>query len=88
MTRLAYLVLTCLPETRLLISRWLSELDFKGTHQQHVAEREEGTGKISSRLEPEFSYWFNGEQDYVWLRGDRKAPATIHLSDNDLADSR
>jgi hypothetical protein len=66
--------------------RWLSELDFWQIHDQHVVEREEGTGKISLRLEREFSYWLDAKQSYVWLRGHRKALAKIHRFKNTFAD--
>jgi len=80
-----YRVLTYFLETRVSILRWLSELDFWQIHEQHVVEREEGTGEISSRLEPEFAYWMNAEQGYVWLQGDREPlPATCRF-DNALA---
>jgi len=54
-------------ETRASIMRWLSKLAFWRIHEQHVVEREEGTGKISSRLEREFSYWLDAANGYVWL---------------------
>lgn len=66
---------------------WLSKLDFWQIHEQHVAEREEGTGKISSRLESEFSYWLDAQQGYVWLRGHRKTRITFDQFDDTFADS-
>jgi hypothetical protein len=67
--------------------RWLSKLDFWQIHEQHVVEREEGTGKISSRLEREFSYWLDAANGYVWLRGHRKTLTTIKRLDTTFADS-
>jgi hypothetical protein len=74
---LSHAVLTYFLETRVSIMRWLSKLDFWRIHEQHVIEREEGTGKISSILEREFSYWLDAANGYVWLRGHRKTLTTI-----------